>query len=185
MANWLIGHLWSWWRLKARSRTVPLLRLSLSASRLPRRLTKHFSSKRSFPQLRPSGQDLKGSWYSEIMQSHTRVHTLRHPDFNVLDLGFFSSIQALQYQKRAYDVEQFVAAVVSAYSERDSVKLNKCFLTLHSVLEQAMLNRGGNEYQIPHLRKDKWLRLGDLPLLQPCSSEAVDIGNVAIDGVIV
>ncbi|ETP32398.1 hypothetical protein F442_18889, partial [Phytophthora nicotianae P10297] len=81
-----------------------------------------------------------------------------------------------------YDMEQLVAALVSAYLELDSVALSKCLLTLHSVIEQAMLNRGGNEYKVPHLGKDKWLCIGDLPLSLPCSSE---IANAAFDEVIV
>ncbi|ETI34286.1 hypothetical protein F443_19154 [Phytophthora nicotianae P1569] len=109
----------------------------------------------------------------------------RRPDFNVLDLGFFSSIQAHQYRKRVYNVEQLVDAVESGFVELKSVTLSKSFLTLQSVLEQAMLDRGGNTYKIPHLGKDKWVRLGDLLLSLPCSSETVKIGKAALDDVVV
>ncbi|ETN17466.1 hypothetical protein PPTG_05263 [Phytophthora nicotianae INRA-310] len=109
----------------------------------------------------------------------------RRPDFNVLDLGFFSSIQAHQYRKRVYNVEQLVDAVESGFVELKSVTLSKSFITLQSVLEQAMLDRGGNTYKIPHLGKDKWARLGDLLLSLPCSSEAVKIGKAALDDVVV
>ncbi|ETI53254.1 hypothetical protein F442_03743 [Phytophthora nicotianae P10297] len=49
----------------------------------------------------------------------------RSPDFNELDLGFFSSIQASQYQERAYNMEQLVDAVESALVELESVTLSK------------------------------------------------------------
>ncbi|ETI36116.1 hypothetical protein F443_17702 [Phytophthora nicotianae P1569] len=77
MASWVFGHLWRWWSLNARPRAVPPVHLSLSASRSPRRLTKHFSSRRSLLQLRPSDQDLKRSRYSKITQRRTRVHNLK------------------------------------------------------------------------------------------------------------
>ncbi|XP_057537042.1 uncharacterized protein LOC130814832 isoform X2 [Amaranthus tricolor] len=37
------------------------------------------------------------------------------PDMNVLDLGFFRSIQALQYQKSAYNVKELLKAVNNAF----------------------------------------------------------------------
>ncbi|ETI49113.1 hypothetical protein L917_06641 [Phytophthora nicotianae] len=46
-------------------------------------------------------------------------------------------------------------------------------------------DRGGNTNKIPHLGKNKWVRLGDLPLPLPCSSEAVKIGKAALDDVVV
>ena len=38
------------------------------------------------------------------------------PDMNVLDLGFFRSIQALQYQNAAYNVPQLLSAVNNAFN---------------------------------------------------------------------
>ena len=37
------------------------------------------------------------------------------PDMNVLDLGFFRSIQALQFQKATYNVRQLLRAVNLAF----------------------------------------------------------------------
>ena len=33
------------------------------------------------------------------------------PDFNILDLGFFNSIQSLQQQKRMTDIDELITAV--------------------------------------------------------------------------
>lgn len=82
-------------------------------------------------------------------------------------------------------MEQLVDAVESAFVELEYVTLSKSFLTLQSVLKQAMLGRGGNTNKIPHLGKDKWARAGYLPLSLPCSSEAVKFGKAALDDVVV
>ncbi|KAG6609427.1 uncharacterized protein IUM83_00800 [Phytophthora cinnamomi] len=52
------------------------------------------------------------------------------PDFNVLDLGWFDSLQSLQYRKQTRDVDGLIAAVKAAFEEMVSTTTNKCFLTL-------------------------------------------------------
>ena len=38
------------------------------------------------------------------------------------------------------------------------------FLTLQSCLEEIIVSHGGNEYKIPHMGKERLLRLGILPI---------------------
>ncbi|KAG6616892.1 transposon protein, putative, Mariner sub-class [Phytophthora cinnamomi] len=95
------------------------------------------------------------------------------PDFNVLDLGWFNSLQSLQYKKHMRDVDGLIAAVKAAFEEMVSTTNNKCFLTLQSVLEASMLVGGGNSYNIPHLKKDALMRVDRLPHCLPCSAEAI------------
>jgi hypothetical protein len=71
------------------------------------------------------------------------------PDMNVLDLGFFASIQALQQKKPARTTEQLVANVEAAFAELETDKLDRVFLTLQSVMEQTLLAGGSNQYKIP------------------------------------
>ncbi|ETL90022.1 hypothetical protein L917_11151 [Phytophthora nicotianae] len=52
------------------------------------------------------------------------------PDLNVLDLGFFSSIQAIQLEIPLYCVDDLIAAVVSAFDVLPHTTLNDVFLTL-------------------------------------------------------
>ncbi|ETV64993.1 hypothetical protein H257_18202 [Aphanomyces astaci] len=54
------------------------------------------------------------------------------PDFNVLDLGFFNAIQ--------------------------SQVLDKTFMTLQKVMEEAFKLEGDNVYKLPHLKKDMQLK---------------------------
>ncbi|KAG3076049.1 hypothetical protein PI125_g21608 [Phytophthora idaei] len=54
-----------------------------------------------------------------------------------------------------------------------------------SVMEQAMLNKGGNEYKIPHIGKNKLLRSGELPDTLACSVKAVNVAKSAFEEVVV
>ena len=53
---------------------------------------------------------MKDGFYIQLVQQPPNS-----PDMNVLDLGFFRSIQALQYQKAAYNVTQLVRVVNNAF----------------------------------------------------------------------
>lgn len=54
------------------------------------------------------------------------------PDLNVLDLGFFSAIQALQHQVCPKNVEELISAVKKYFEEYPTRKINHIFLTLHA-----------------------------------------------------
>jgi hypothetical protein len=80
------------------------------------------------------------------------------PDFNVLDLGFFNSIQSLQHQKATRTIDELIAAVETAFLELPQDTLAKTFLTLQKVLEESMAMNGGNNYNLPHMNKDKAIK---------------------------
>ncbi|RHY40041.1 hypothetical protein DYB30_009416 [Aphanomyces astaci] len=82
------------------------------------------------------------------------------PDFNVLDLGFFNSIQALQHRQVVTGIDDLVAAVHGAFNELDWRILDKTFVTLVRVMEESMKMGGDNSYKLPHQSKDKMARLG-------------------------
>ncbi|ETO67125.1 hypothetical protein F444_15875 [Phytophthora nicotianae P1976] len=52
------------------------------------------------------------------------------PDINANDLGFFNSLQSLQYKKRAKTIEDLVNNVDSAFKDLHYTKLDSVFLTL-------------------------------------------------------
>ncbi|KAF0692128.1 Aste57867_16754 [Aphanomyces stellatus] len=56
------------------------------------------------------------------------------PDFNVLDLGLFNSIQSLQYQKRTRNIDELIGAVECALFELPVDTLAKTFVTLQNVM---------------------------------------------------
>ena len=85
------------------------------------------------------------------------------PDLNVLDLGYFNSIQSLQHTESPKNIVELINVVNESYDKLEPNKLLKIFLTLQTVMEQILLNDGGNEYKLVHMSKSKLEREGRLP----------------------
>jgi hypothetical protein len=103
------------------------------------------------------------------------------PDFNVLDLGFFNSIQALQHQESPRTIDDLITAVEHAFEILPREKLDNAFITLQKCLECALLDGGGNSYKLPHLSKAKLRRAGTLPDGLPCSTEALEKAKILLN----
>lgn len=93
------------------------------------------------------------------------------PDLNILDLGFFSSIQSLQYRASPKTIDDLIQVVEKEFNDYESSKVNKIFLTLQSCMIEIMKHRGGNHYKTPHMRKDELERLGCLPVQLSCDHD--------------
>lgn len=90
------------------------------------------------------------------------------PDLNVLDLGFFNSLQSLTYDRISRNLDDLIANVQLEFDNYDPETLNMVFLTLQGCLIEVMKCGGGNRYKIPHIDKD-WLEaLGMLPRSLGC-----------------
>ncbi|RHY39373.1 hypothetical protein DYB30_002754 [Aphanomyces astaci] len=98
------------------------------------------------------------------------------PDLNVLDLGFFRAIQTLQVEKHSSSIEDIVAATDAAWAAVSTTTLNKNFLTLQRCLQEVILDTGGNDYKIPHMKKDVLLARGRLPEMVSCERNAWRVG---------
>lgn len=90
------------------------------------------------------------------------------PDMNVLDLGFFSSIQSLTDKCDPRTIEELIRDVLNEYDEYDSYYLKKVYITLQSCMIETMKCDGGNGYKMPHMNKDRLERIGALPTRLPC-----------------
>jgi hypothetical protein len=91
----------------------------------------------------------------------------------VLDLGFFASIQSLQWtQEPATTIEGLIAVVQKVWDEYDPVKLNRVWLTHQTVLNEILAHYGGNDYNIPHMGKELLELNNMLPLTIEVSREA-------------
>ncbi|GMF24788.1 unnamed protein product [Phytophthora fragariaefolia] len=101
------------------------------------------------------------------------------PDFNVLDLSLFSTLQTLQQTRRMNTVSSIVEAVEGAYKELRRKTLDNAFLTLMSVMEKCLEDEGGNQLQIPHIKKEKRCKAGEDLRSLPCSEAAYRSGWVA------
>eukprot|EP00903_Cladosiphon_okamuranus_P013516 g12588.t1 len=95
------------------------------------------------------------------------------PDCNILDLGFFNSIQYLHDRTTPTTVDQLVTEVERAFWAQKSEVLGRVWTTLQNVLQEIMLARGDNTFKLPHVRKQTAERRNEaLPAELPCSQEA-------------
>ncbi|CAN0422231.1 unnamed protein product, partial [Ascophyllum nodosum] len=102
------------------------------------------------------------------------------PDTNVLDLGFFRSVQSLQDRTTPRNIGDLVKAVKDAWNDDPPDVLNRVWLSLQACLEQIMLAGGDNDYKISHLRKGRLQDAGTLPWSLECSEEAWVKGAAAL-----
>ncbi|XP_074300456.1 uncharacterized protein LOC141631721 [Silene latifolia] len=85
------------------------------------------------------------------------------PDSNILDLGFFRSIQSLQDENPAKTVEELVKNVIQSYEDETFETLDNVWLSLQACMVEIMQKRGHNNYPLPHLAKAGQRRQGTLP----------------------
>ena len=99
------------------------------------------------------------------------------PDFNVLDLGFFNSIQSLQYEEAPTTIDELISSVENAFWKLDRLTLDNVFVSLQKCMEAAMLDRGGNSYPLPHMQKAKLRNLEKFPRRIQCYSVRVKLSK--------
>jgi hypothetical protein len=77
------------------------------------------------------------------------------PDLNVLDLGFFNTIQSLQHQYLPRTIDELITAVQDCFQKLHHSTLNNTFLTLQTCMEDIILHDGNNNYKIRHMSKQQ------------------------------
>ena len=82
---------------------------------------------------------------------------------NVLDLGFFISIQTLQHQKSAYNYSQMVKAVNHTFDSLQPTTMEFVWITLQACKVKVIKKFGGINYHILHMNKTKLARERRLP----------------------
>ena len=85
------------------------------------------------------------------------------PDLNILDLGFFRSIQSLMHKKMPKTIDHMIEAVHEAFFELAPATLRDVWMTLQFVMNEILKCKGGNEYDLPHVNKKKLMAQGNLP----------------------
>ncbi|XP_057248855.1 uncharacterized protein LOC125494680 [Beta vulgaris subsp. vulgaris] len=76
------------------------------------------------------------------------------PDLNVLDLGFFRAIQALQYQSFPKNLDELILRVQDCYDFFDPEVLKYTWLQLQYVMVEILKCKGGNNFKNPHHAKE-------------------------------
>jgi hypothetical protein len=85
------------------------------------------------------------------------------PDMNVLDLGFFASLQSYTDTCSSKNMDELIENVINEYWRYDPFLLRKVFLTLRGCMIEVMKIGGGNRYKVPHIGKDRLHASGTLP----------------------
>lgn len=102
------------------------------------------------------------------------------PDFNILDLGLFRSLQSTTWDTDMHNIREIVETAEDAYNKLDSHTLNDTFLSLQNHMHSSMLVGGGNNYKEPHLKKEKRRRSGEDLQVLSCSEAAYNIATAEI-----
>ncbi|ETV79138.1 hypothetical protein H257_07868 [Aphanomyces astaci] len=82
------------------------------------------------------------------------------PDLNVLDLGFFASIQSIQYKVVSRSIDDVIRSTLAAFQALSSDKLDNVFVTFQAVMRLVLEHKGDNHFRLPHLKKDALCRAG-------------------------
>ena len=123
------------------------------------------------PQIAPTNESYLNAAQALNLNVQLTCQPPNSPDLNVLDLGFFHSIQSLQHTASPTTIEELVAAVVNSYNALNHTTLNDIFLTLQTVMEACILHDGNNNFKTPHVYKRRLENGGQLPVSIPLSQE--------------
>ena len=74
----------------------------------------------------------------------TRNQPPNNYDFNVLDLGFFNTIQSLRQKDAPKNVDELISAVIGAYNQISRETLNNNILSYRYAMESSLQVGGGN-----------------------------------------
>ncbi|XP_074292443.1 uncharacterized protein LOC141619316 [Silene latifolia] len=115
------------------------------------------------PHIKCTDHDFLNAATTDGFNISLNQQTPNSPDLNVLDLGFFRSIQSLQQSKRAKTIHQLVLNVVQAWDEEPALCLDDVWLSLQVVMLEVMKSKGYNDFKLPHLGKQAQRAAGTLP----------------------
>jgi hypothetical protein len=97
------------------------------------------------------------------------------PDTNINDLGFFRALQSEYYKMTPGNAGQIIQCVLQAYNAYDKHKINRIWLSLMGSLNEIIIHHGNNDYKIPHMGKDRLIRLNQLPIAIPVCDLGLDL----------
>ncbi|KAF0717642.1 Aste57867_2178 [Aphanomyces stellatus] len=96
------------------------------------------------------------------------------PDVNVLDLSFFDSIQAHQYNIVNYSVDDVIHSTLLAFDMLSVEKLENVFLSLQAVMRFVLEHCGDNHFKLPHRNKDALRRAWSFMMNLSCTVSLLD-----------
>src|SRR5690242_1299453 len=103
------------------------------------------------------------------------------PDMKVLDLGYFNAIQSLQHLRGPKTVDDLIVDVEESFSSLEPAKLNRVFLSWQQCMISCMTFGGGNNYQLPHMSKQRLEREGIFPISLNVDRAIIDQVSLLLD----
>jgi len=91
----------------------------------------------------------KDGWEIKMMNQ-----SANSPDLNILDLGFFRSVQSIQQRLCAQDIDTLVSAVRRAFAEVSATSLLRNSIILKEVMKCVLDNKGRNCFKIYYSRRN-------------------------------
>jgi hypothetical protein len=137
------------------------------------------------PHVNGSDEDLQAAGSEGEWDIRIDCQPPNSPDFNVLDLGFFNTIQSLQQEQNMNSIDDLIKSTEDAYNNVSPTKIDNIFLTLQCCMEASMTVMGGNNYKIPHTNKDKLRREGRLPISIQCNPETLAAARESVDTIVI
>ncbi|KAM3382792.1 hypothetical protein P3S68_008367 [Capsicum galapagoense] len=123
--------------------------------------------------IQPNEEEFCRATTQDGFDIHLMCQPPNSPHLNVLDLGFFRSIQSLQHKENFKSIDDLIAAVIKSYEDFSTEKSNYVYLTLPSCMMEIMKVKGSHDYKIQHLSKGNSTRNGQLPVQLKFDSKLV------------
>jgi hypothetical protein len=100
---------------------------------------------------------------------------------------FFYYSKILKVLKEKHFLKELLQCLtkhnLSEFDDYSPCKANRIFLTLHGCMKEVMKVGGGNNYDIPHIRKEMLERQGHLPIQLRCDAALVNLAMAQITNV--
>ncbi|ETO99442.1 hypothetical protein F441_23144 [Phytophthora nicotianae CJ01A1] len=104
------------------------------------------------------------------------------PDTNILDLGYFCSIQALQYEESPNSIDELNECTIASYQNLQPETLEDTFVSLQKVMECIIQDLGNNNYKRPHIGKSKLRKAGLLLKNYKCDMSIYLVVGLGVEG---
>ena len=106
-----------------------------------------------------------------------RRQPAKSPDLNILDLGFFNSIQSLQYEASPKNMTELAKVTTEAFYNQQRIILDNLFYSLQLAMMGILDCGGNNTYKLAHISKDKLRNQNKLPDTLPCCEKLLEKGK--------
>ncbi|XP_024311824.1 uncharacterized protein LOC112269380 [Brachypodium distachyon] len=80
------------------------------------------------------------------------------PDTNILDLGWFASIQAMFHRKMPKTLHEIVQKVQESLAQYPHQKLNRIWLSHQACMREIIKHKGSIHFALPHMRDKVFFR---------------------------